>query len=144
MDIKKSFINCMAVLCVIVIIFSIVTVVKKNNASEEPDEITYNLIENPEIVMDTELLSDTEITEDAEVDDETEQGVDTRVLYTISRVNVRTGPATSYASLGEVPMGTEVYAEGELDESGWQKVIYNGQEAYILGNYLTDELSQEE
>ncbi len=134
MDIKKLFINCMVVLCVVVVIFSVVTVVKRGNEPEDKNEITYDLMENSEIVVGTEFEENTESTETVE-----EVVSDTKVLYTTSRVNVRTGPATTYSSLGEIPAGTEVSGVGELDEAGWQKIIYDDQEAYILGTYLTDE-----
>ncbi len=52
-----------------------------------------------------------------------------------NRVNVRSGPGTSYAALGQVTLGDELEIEDWSQQ--WYKFTYNGQTAYIMGQYVT-------
>ena len=137
MDIKKIFINCMIVLCAGVIVLSVATALKRNAEPKDDDVITHNLMENSEIFV--EEVDSTESTE-VVVEDGAET---TKTYYTSSKVNVRTGPATTYDVIIELPLGAEVVAIGEPDENGWQKIDYNGQEAYVLGTYLSETSPEE-
>lgn len=60
--------------------------------------------------------------------------VDGNVTAT-TRVNVRTGPATSYKSLTVINKGVTLPSHGS--SNGWTKVTYNGKTAYIASAYLT-------
>ena len=59
--------------------------------------------------------------------------------YTIKEVNtdglnVRTGPSTSYATIGKLNKGTRVEVISESD--GWSKINYNNKTAYVSSGYL--------
>ncbi len=59
--------------------------------------------------------------------------------YTIKEVNtdglnVRTGPSTSYATIGTLNKGTRVEVISE--SAGWSKINYNNKTAYVSSGYL--------
>lgn len=60
---------------------------------------------------------------------------DSNATVTASALNVRSGSSTDNAVLGTLSSGTEVTVS-ELESNGWYKISYNGQEAYVAGNYL--------
>ena len=130
MDIKRIFINCMIILCVAVIGFSALTVIKRGSEPAKDTEITDDMEQNSEIIVkDTEAEVDTEVDSEEEPES-TEQVVDVETseakkLYTTSKVNVRKGPATTYDAIKEIGIGVEVEAVGELDENGWQKILFD-------------------
>lgn len=133
MDIKKIFINCMIVLCIGVMILSAVTVVKRQNEPKDEEIFSQDIIENEEIIFN-------ESTETEETTEEEVESLEIKTMYTKSRVNVRTGPGTNYTKVIQLQAGAEITAVGEIDENGWQMIDYEGQEAYILGQYLSDEM----
>lgn len=55
---------------------------------------------------------------------------------TASQLNVRSAPGTDASSLGKLPQGTVVTANGYNAEINWFRIDYNGQEGYISGDYL--------
>ena len=143
MDIKRAFINCMIVLCIGVIILSAVTVMKRRNAPKNENVITQEDFaqnqDNVFVIEDTESTEDTENTETQESSEDEVESLETKTMYTNARVNVRTGPGTEYTRLIQLYLGAQVTTIGELDENGWQRIDYQGQEAYVLGQYLSDE-----
>ena len=64
-------------------------------------------------------------------------------VYNTESVNVRSGPGTSYSSLGRVARNTAVTRTG-VGSNGWSRVSYNGQTAYISSSYLTTTKPEEE
>ncbi len=54
---------------------------------------------------------------------------------TASSLNVRTGPSTSYPSLGTIPNGTIVTI---LEKGSWYKIDYKGTDAYVSSVYIRD------
>lgn len=56
-------------------------------------------------------------------------------VTTTTRVNVRSGPATSYASLTVLNAGDSLPSSGSAN--GWTEVTYKGQTAYIASAYLS-------
>ena len=64
-------------------------------------------------------------------------------VYNTDSVNVRSGPGTSYSSLGRVARNTAVTRTG-VGSNGWSRVSYNGQTAYISSSYLTTTKPEEE
>lgn len=52
-----------------------------------------------------------------------------------SKVNVRSGPSTSYSSLARANQGDQAYVIGFNNQ--WYKVIYNSHIGYIRSDYLT-------
>ena len=64
-------------------------------------------------------------------------------VYNTESVNVRSGPGTSYSSLGRVARNTAVTRTG-VGSNGWSRVSYNGETAYISSSYLTTTKPEEE
>lgn len=65
-----------------------------------------------------------------------------KTMYvTADNLNVRTGPGTSYSSVGYLSKGTAVEMLGE--ENGWAKINYNGSYAYVSKGYLTENKSSQ-
>ncbi len=57
-------------------------------------------------------------------------------VYTITAVNVRTGPGTSFKRITTLPYGYAIERIG-IGKNGWSKVIYNGETAYMYTDYLS-------
>ncbi len=57
------------------------------------------------------------------------------IMYAQTTVNVRKGPGTSYDVLGKLTTNDEITALGQPAED-WQKVLYNGETAYVSAKYL--------
>ena len=64
------------------------------------------------------------------------------IYYTTTALNVRTGPSTSYRTLGTLSKGAKVTVLGK--SGSWRKINYNGQIAYCHGDYLTKSKPQSE
>lgn len=64
-------------------------------------------------------------------------------VHNTESVNVRSGPGTSYSSLGRLAKNTAVTRTG-VGSNGWSRVSYNGQTAYISSSYLTTTKPEEE
>lgn len=57
-----------------------------------------------------------------------------------AQLNVRSGPATSYARLGRLPAGSRVSVSEVRGE--WGKIVYEGRTAWISLNYVIPDLSE--
>ncbi|MCR5101274.1 MAG: SH3 domain-containing protein [Butyrivibrio sp.] len=81
---------------------------------------------------------------DSIVDPKTDYSVsmysNTVTMYTTERVNVREGAGTDYDKIGTVSYGSAVSVTG-ITDNGWYCVSYNGETGYMLGDYLSEELS---
>lgn len=66
----------------------------------------------------------------------------TSTVYAKEKVNVRTKPSTSAKSLGQVNSGTKLTKYKE--KSGWSKVDYNGNKAWIKSEFLTTDKPEEQ
>ena len=64
-------------------------------------------------------------------------------VHNTDSVNVRSGPGTSYSSLGRLARNTAITRTG-VGSNGWSRVNYNGQTAYISSSYLTTTKPEEE
>ena len=67
------------------------------------------------------------------------QYIDKNTSYTIKEVstdglNIRTGPSTSYKSIGKLSKGTKVKVISE--SSGWSKIKYNNKTVYVSSGHL--------
>ena len=69
---------------------------------------------------------------------ETEPMIAYETMYATSNVNVRSGPGTNYKILGVLGAG-EPIQRISAEASGWSKVIYNGEEAYISSGCLSSQ-----
>lgn len=56
-------------------------------------------------------------------------------------LTVRSGPGTTYSSIGAIAKGTNITILGE--ESGWYKIVYGSQEGYVLKDYIGNIHTQE-
>jgi uncharacterized protein YraI len=54
-------------------------------------------------------------------------------------VNMRTGPAASYAKITTLPAGARVWIDGKLN--GWYHLIYNGRAGFVSGSYITTRIA---
>ena len=63
---------------------------------------------------------------------------ETKIVNT-DKLNVRSGPATSYSKLGSLSKGSKVSVISE--SNGWTKILYKEQEAYVSSMYLDSEKS---
>ncbi|MBR3769318.1 MAG: SH3 domain-containing protein [Lachnospiraceae bacterium] len=65
-------------------------------------------------------------------------------MYAKQAVNVRNLPGTNGARVGSLSANQEITVTGQCVETGWYRIIYNGTEAYVSNNYLTDTAIEEE
>ena len=59
-------------------------------------------------------------------------------MYAQSSVNVRDLPSTDGEKLGALSTNQEVAVSGQCIETGWYRIEYDGQTAYVSNNYLSD------
>lgn len=57
-------------------------------------------------------------------------------VYATAAVNVRSGPGSDNTWLGSLSRGESVKRIG-IGSNGWDKVVYNGETAYIFSDYLS-------
>lgn len=68
----------------------------------------------------------------------------TKEMYAKASVNVRNLPSTDGKKLGGLEEGEVVKVLGQCNETSWYRIVYNGQSAYVSGNYLLEkEISEE-
>ena len=58
-------------------------------------------------------------------------------------VNVRSGPGTNYARIGQVSRGQSFTITGKNASGDWWQFEYNGQSAWVFGEMVTAQRSQE-
>lgn len=59
-------------------------------------------------------------------------------LRTNDEVNVRSGPDTSYESIGKTEIGQDYMVTGISEDGKWYQVFLDGQEAYIAAEYMEE------
>jgi uncharacterized protein YgiM (DUF1202 family) len=57
-------------------------------------------------------------------------------VYSLKSLNVREGWGTSYKSIGSLSVGQKA-TRIAVGSNGWDKIKYDGKEAYVLSKYLT-------
>ena len=62
----------------------------------------------------------------------------TATMYAKQTVNVRNLPSTDGNRLGGLSTNQEVAVSGQCNETGWYRIEYDGQTAYVSNNYLSD------
>ena len=62
-----------------------------------------------------------------------------RELYVKASVNVRSLPSTEGTKLGQLKALEKVAVTGQCKENGWYRISFNGEEAYVSGNYLVED-----
>lgn len=62
---------------------------------------------------------------------------------TTAKLNVRTGPSTSYDSILTLPKGTTVNIV-DKDENGWYKIQYDKIQPFVFGKYVSIETEKEQ
>lgn len=66
----------------------------------------------------------------------TEAPVETKVMYSVSSLNIRAAASADAEKLGTFAAGDSVTVISS--ENGWSKIDYNGTEAYVSSDYLSD------
>ena len=66
----------------------------------------------------------------------TEAPVETKVMYSKSSLNIRAAASADAEKLGTFSAGDSVTVISS--ENGWSKIDYNGTEAYVASDYLSD------
>lgn len=61
------------------------------------------------------------------------------VMYATQSVNVRDLPGTEGQIIGQLMSNQEVEITGQCNESGWYRLVYNGQIAYVSNRYVSIE-----
>lgn len=64
-----------------------------------------------------------------------------KTVYTTTSLNVRSGPSTDYSKYGVLSKGTAINIVGICD-NGWAIFDYNGNEGFISGKYISDQVEQ--
>lgn len=59
------------------------------------------------------------------------------VMYATQSVNVRDLPGTEGQIIGQLTTSQEVQITGQCNESGWYRLAYNGQTAYVSDHYIS-------
>lgn len=60
------------------------------------------------------------------------------VMYATSSVNIRQKPDADSKRLGHLDEGEKVSVNGVVS-NGWYRIVYNGEECFVNGRYLTEE-----
>ena len=58
--------------------------------------------------------------------------------YATRTVNVRSLPSTDGEKIGALSTNDEITITGQCNETGWYRFEYNGQTAYVFGDYVSD------
>ena len=96
----------------------------------------YYYIKNAKVVVDDNQGSSS-TGENTVVDNVKITGVDKIMSVTAANLNIRTSWSTNGKILGTVTYGTQLTVTG-LCENGWVQVQYQGQTAYVSGDYLSE------
>lgn len=59
------------------------------------------------------------------------------VMYATQSVNVRDLPGTEGQIIDQLTTGQEMQITGQCNESGWYRLAYNGQTAYVSDHYIS-------
>lgn len=84
-------------------------------------------------------VSDSYLLSENPVEEKPEEPETKTTMYAQDAVHVRTEAASSSKSLGVLKLNEKVTAVGQAKD-GWQKVLYNGQTAYVSAKYLASEM----
>jgi uncharacterized protein YgiM (DUF1202 family) len=57
-------------------------------------------------------------------------------VYATAGVNVRVGPGLDFEKIGRLKFGDTIIRTG-IGEDGWDRVLYNGETAYMVNKYLS-------
>ena len=120
-------------LLLIAIIIVLLLIIRMIRPAEEtaPEDTTAA----PTVAVET--MASTEMPTEAVTEAPTEAPTEAVVLYrTTDTLNVRSTPSTDDARIGVLAPDTEVEFLGDYDDR-WCVIRYNGQEAYVVKEYLT-------
>lgn len=75
----------------------------------------------------------------AEKTKDTQDIVPLNTMFQITdTVNLRSGPDTSYKSLGKLEAGQSVMATGQTEDGAWYQIYYEGRNAYISSEFAVE------
>ena len=127
---KKQTISAILTALMICLVLAIVVlVVRIQMRGPKPEETA---VSENEVAMNEQTVSENVQAEPVE------EEVETVLLASpqaTSSVNVRSGPGTEYERIGSAYSDCE-YEVVEIYDSGWTKLLYEGQEGYISSEYL--------
>lgn len=127
---KKQTISAILTALMICLVLAIVVlVVRIQMRGPKPEETA---VSENEVVMNEQTVSENMQAEPVEEEVET---VLLAIPQATSSVNVRSGPGTEYERIGSAYSDCE-YEVVEIYDSGWTKLLYEGQEGYISSEYL--------
>ena len=127
-----------------------ITEESKDTENDTSSNMTEETIENTE----TEETKDSETSDEANSESEFDEVEDVEepkepefvvkdydaVLFVKNPVNVRKGPSTDYDVIGGLEKGKQITVTGRVD-TGWYRIQYNDENAYVYSSYLIDEAS---
>lgn len=138
-----------------------VEVSEETEEPEKSEKVEFTILEEEEATVSEEAETEAEqpvIEEVAEVKVEVTEAKETVVkeipevnepeysyssmnqtMYASSAVNVRNLPSTDGDRVGGLSKTQEVQVIGKCNETGWYKIEYDGEEAYVSDSYLVDE-----
>lgn len=125
----SALLTALMICLTIAIVVLIIRIQMRTPITEEPVN-TNNYIEQGDTESQNAAITDS--------DAETAESVETvliAVTNAASSVNVRSGPGTDYERVGSAYPNNE-YEVLEILSSGWSKILYSGQEAYISNDYI--------
>ena len=108
--------------------------------SQKPNNSLMNE-NNQHSEQESEFESESKLDSESELESESEteqQPEETTTMYAQTNVNVRKEPSTDAQKLGMLSTNDKVVVVG-TSKDGWQKVWYNGEEAYVSAQYLGTE-----
>lgn len=118
--------------------FSIYTVVKTDSQAvvEEDSEVAVeDTTENDEVVTEEEVVPEEPVAPKTEY---TYTALD-KTMYAKQSVNVRDLPSTDGERVGGLSARQEVHVTGQCNETGWYRIDYNGDEAFVSNSYIVAE-----
>ena len=113
-------------------------------STEEQETVTVtettDVVENTENVSESDTVVATEdVVEETEKQQEAAYTVTTfeaKIMYAKQSVNVRKGPSADYEKLGSLHTNDEVQVIGQVNETSWYQIMYQGMEAFVSQKYL--------
>lgn len=106
--------------------------------NENTEETSEEMTETTSDIEETEAVEETLAEDMREIEESipayTVEAM-TATMYAQKAVNVRIGPGTEYDKIGSLAINQEVEVTGKAS-TGWYEISYNGEKAYVSGNYL--------
>lgn len=142
---KGTFVELIAEYIIVSADTTIITETEPGTLTSEPETPSSESQSSPSQTDTTEESQTTEPSDNQENDpDAAPKSVYTytdmsSTMYATQSVNVRDLPGTEGKILGQLAGNQEVQITGQCNESGWYRLIYNEQIAYVSNHYVSTE-----